>query len=220
MILNIIKKAAVILLIISMTCNFLVLQSCNSNNSSNDATTAQDTTNATTIEDITTTEATTPAPTEPPTTKPSIKTEEISKWTFTADSPVFKIGNQSANLTVTDGILKVTSTGGDPFLFTVDGNLGINASDVNYIKFKIKNDAEGYDNQLFFITNDDTTWSEDKSIRNEYMYDEGQDWEILEFDTSDCDLWDGIIKQLRFDYLTEEGDVEIEYVSLEKIAQQ
>jgi hypothetical protein len=195
------------------------LQSCG-DSADKKETPAQDTVENAAEESTTTTEATTPAPTtEPPTTteKPPIITEEILKWTFSEDDKVFKVGNQTSNFRVEDGILKCTSTGGDPFLYTVNANLGIEASDVDYIKFHVKNLSEGFDNQIFFITTDEVGWDEPKSIREDYFYSEGENWEILVYDTSDCDLWEGTIKQIRFDYLTVEGDFEIEWVVFEKI---
>jgi len=211
------KKIFIIFLIITFICGFLFLQSCGGDS---DTATTQGTVGDTAEEPTEPTETTIPAPTtEPPTTteKPPIKTEEILKWTFSEEDKVFKIGNQTKNFRIEDGILKCTSNGPDPFLFTVNVNLGIEAADVDYIRFKMKNLSEDFKNQLFFITTDDTNWNEPKSIREEYWFSEGEDWEILTYDTSDCDLWEGTIKQLRFDYLTAEGDVEIEYVVFEKI---
>ena len=211
------KKILLILLTVIFICGFLFLQSCGDGS---DAATTQSIVGDTTEEPTEPIEETIPPPTtEPPTTteKPPIKTEEILKWTFSEDDKVFKVGNQTKDFRIEDGILKCTSTGGDPFLFTVNANLGIEAADVDYIKFKIKNLSDDFKNQLFFVTTDDIQWDEPKSIREEYWLSEGEDWEILVYDISDCDLWEGTIKQIRFDYLTVEGDVEIEYVLFEKI---
>ena len=98
-----------------------------------------------------------------------------------------------------------------------NSNIGIDTAEVDYIRFRIKNNSDGYRCQLFFVTNEDTTWSEPQSLRSEYWYSDGEEWEILEFDTWDCSVWEGTIKQLRFDYLEQEGDVEIEYMTFEKV---
>jgi len=166
------------------------------------------------------TPAPTPAPeieTEPPTEKPKPEYDEVLKWTFSEADTVFKTGNQMENFRVEGNILKLTSVGGDPFMHTASTDLGINAADVDIIRFKIINMSDGYSTQLFFITNDDTGWDEPKSLKSEYWYSEGEAWEELEFDTSDSDLWEGTIKQIRFDPLTNEGDVEIEYVQFLKL---
>ena len=217
-IINIKKQFILILLIAVCICSLVVMQSCGSEEDTGTTETA-----GTSADDISTTEeeitTTTETPTEPPTTteKPPIITEEVLKWTFSEDDNVFKAGNQISDLRVEEGIIKFTSIGGDPFLYSINASLGIEASDVNYIKIKAFNLSEGYGNQLFFITDDDTGWDEAKSIRGEYWYSEGEEWEIFTYDTSDCDYWEGTIKQIRFDPLTVEGDFEMEYVIFEKI---
>ncbi|MCL1858522.1 MAG: hypothetical protein FWF92_04740 [Oscillospiraceae bacterium] len=216
--LNIIKRLIIFLLIIALICGVLFLQACaEKENESKNSGVGQETIGETETE--ATTPDPTPEPTPAPTTteKPPIITEEILKWTFTPEEKMFKTSSQTKNLRVEDGILKMESTGGDPFVMSVNANIGIDASEIDYIKFKIKNNSDGYRCQLFFITNKDTAWSEPQSIKNEYWFSDGEDWEILEFDTSDCDVWEGTIKQLRFDYLEQEGDVEIEYMTFEKI---
>ena len=166
------------------------------------------------------TEPPTPAPTTPiatTTEKPPIVLEEVLRWTFSEDDKVFKTGNQVSNLRVEDGILKLTSIGGDPFMYTINVNLGLDASEVNFIKIKALNHSENDRTQLFFITDEDGGWSEAMSMKSTYWYTEGEQWEIIEFDTYDSDRWEGTIKQIRLDPLEAEGDVEIEYVSFEKI---
>ena len=212
-----IKRLSLIFMIFALLiCCFVFLQSCGEkeDNATTPEPTVGDTTEATEA-----TEPTTPEPTEPPTpapTKPPPVTEEVLKWTFGGDGGVkFSAASQSKIL-IEDGILKVTSSGGDPFINS-PGNIGIDCAEIDYIKIKIRNLADGYRNQLFFITNEETGWSEGKSIKEEYWNSEGEDWEILEFDMSDCDEWEGTLKQLRFDYLEQEGEVEIEYFAFEKI---
>ena len=214
---NIVKRLIILLFIMALTCGILFLQACGETEEKSSS--QQETVGQTEPETEETTPEPTPEPTPVPTTteKPPIITEEVLKWTFTEEDKMFKSASQTKNLRVEDGILKMTSTGGDPFILSSNANIGIDASEIDYIKFKIKNNSDGYRCQLFFITNEDTAWSEPKSIKNEYWYSEGDDWEILEFDTSECDDWEGTIKQIRFDYLEEEGDIEIEYMVFEKI---
>lgn len=216
------KRFIILFLLIAFICSFItiLMQSCGGEETGGGTDTPETSDNAAdepvaTEEDTTTTEP----PTEPPTTteKPPLKTEEILKWTFSAEDTVFVAGNQIENFRVEDGILKLTSVGGDPFMYTINKNLDITAADVNLIKIRVKNLTEGYNNQLFFITNDDTGWDEPKSIRGDYWYSEGEDWEELVYYTEDCDLWEGIIKEIRFDPTTVEGDIEIEYFIFEKI---
>ena len=210
---KLIKKSALIFLLVIFTCLFSVVAPSCGDKTDKSATTAAETTVAET------TAATTPEPTTPtPTTTAAPEVlQEVLKWTFSDTDNPFKASAQISNFRVENGILKFTSTGGDPNITTVSNTLGINAADVNYIKFKIKNYAPGFANQLFFITDEDTKWDEAKSFKNEYWNSDGEDWEELTFDTSECDLWTGTIKQIRFDPLNEAGDIEIEYVSFDKI---
>jgi len=214
------KKSIAFILIIALVSAgcFLVLQSCGeSDDKAGDVTEeAGGATDETPIE----TEPQTPSPTTPVATtteKPPIVLEEVLRWTFSENDPVFKSANQVSNLRVEDGILKLTSVGGDPFMHTINANLGLDASEVNFIKIKVLNHSENDRTQLFFITDDDTGWSEAMSMRSSYWYTEGEQWEIIEFDTYDSDSWEGTIKQIRLDPIEAEGDVEIEYVSFEKI---
>jgi len=210
---NKIKRLVMILLIFALLGGLAALQSCG--DSTDNASTTEEETIGTTPEP---TEPTTPAPTEPPTpppTKAPIITEEVLKWTFGENGVKFTVGSQT-KIKVEDGILKPVSTGGDPFINSPT-NIGIDCSEIDYIRVKIKNLSDGWKCQLFFSTVESPNWSEPQSMRTEYALSEGEDWEILEFDTSDCDEWEGTLKQLRFDYLEQEGEVEIEYFSFDKI---
>lgn len=213
------KKLSMILLLFVLACGVVMLHACGEEKNDDAANTPTEDAGNDTSAPEDTTPAPTPEPTEPPTTteKPPLKTEQVAKWVFTAEEPVFKTGNQMENFRVEDGILKLTSVGGDPFMYTVNANLEMNAAEVNLIKIKAKNGSETFGCQLFFITNDDGGWSEAMSIKGDWWNSDGEDWEEITLDTSDCDLWDGTIKQLRFDPMVAEGDFEMEYVIFEKI---
>jgi len=212
------KKTKLILIIILIfTCSFLVLQSCGGADTGAG-------TNATPESGGDASEPpTTPGPTapevtaEPTTERPPVIREEVLRWTFSEDDRVFRTSNQISNFRVEENILKFSSTGGDPNITTINSDLGIDASEVNYIKFKILNIDGDNRAQLFFITDDDRNWDEAKSLRTDYWFADGETWEYLEFDTFDSELWEGTIRQIRFDPLHQEGDIEIEYVVFEKI---
>ena len=213
------KKLSAILLALVLVCGIFALYACGDKaEDSNADTTADDAAG-----DAETPEDTTPAPTPEPTTpeptteKPPIITEEVAKWTFSEDDAVFRAGNMIENLRVEGNILKLTSNGGDPFMYSINNNLGMNAADVDYIKVKVKNGSAAYGCQVFFITNDDGGWSEDMSLRGDYWYADGEEWEEYTFYTDECDRWEGTIKEIRFDPMVAEGDFEMEYMSFEKI---
>ena len=216
-IIRIFKKPASIFLIIVFMCCFFAVQSCGDGGGDKGSTTEESISEEKEAE---TAEQTTPAPTtEPPTTteKPPIIREEVLKWTFTEEDKVFRSSSQTKDIRVEDGIFKFTTTGSDPNIMTISSNLGIEAADIAYINFKIKVTADGDANQLFFVTTENTGWDEAKSMKSSYWNTDGEDWEILEYDTSDCFDWEGTIKQIRFDPMNGEGTVEIEYVSFERI---
>ncbi|MCL2159344.1 MAG: hypothetical protein FWH48_08055 [Oscillospiraceae bacterium] len=147
-----------------------------------------------------------------------VVTEIVAKWTFSEDDPVFKAGNQIEDLRIEGNILKLTSIGGDPFMYSINDDLGMSAEDVDFIKIMVKNGSAVYGCQIFFITNDNGGYSEDMSLRGAYVYADGEDWEEYTFATADCELWEGTIKAIRFDPMTAEGEFEMEYMSFEKIA--
>jgi hypothetical protein len=176
-------------------------------------------TEAATEAEVTTEAVTTAEPETEPETEPE-KTVVVKQFTFTdAANLGWKAANQVSDLRSEDNLLKFTCTGGDPFI-QLSTQLGIDASEIDVIKIKVLNMTESYDCQLFFDTDKVAGFSEDKSYK--YMYDYGysdptsDEWNIVEIYTADCDLWDGLIKNIRFDPSTAVGDIAIEYISFEK----
>jgi hypothetical protein len=213
------KKLSMILLVFVLAFGVLALNACGGDaDKKEDSTTAAEEAG----DETPATEATpapTPEPTEAPTTteKPPIKTEVLQKWVFSEEDPVFKTGNHMENFRVEGNILKLTSIGGDPFMYSINADLKMNAADVDLIKVRVKNGSAAFGCQLFFITEEDGGWSEAMSIKGDYWNSDGEDWEEITLDTSDCDLWEGTIKALRFDPMVAEGEFEMEYMSFEKI---
>ncbi|MCL2159060.1 MAG: hypothetical protein FWH48_06610 [Oscillospiraceae bacterium] len=210
------KKLSLILLALVLACAALALYACGDGADKAESTT-DEAIEETTPEPATPAPTPEPPPTEPPTEKPPIITEIVDKWTFSEDNLVFRSGNQIEDLRVEGNILKLTSIGGDPFMYSINNNLGMNAEDVDYIKVMVKNGSAAYGCQIFFITTDNGGYSEDMSLRGDYWYADGEEWEEYIFETEDCDLWEGTIKEIRFDPMVAEGDFEMEYMSFEKI---
>ena len=166
---------------------------------------------------------TTAEPTEPPTTTepPVINYEIVKRFTFdNPDDIGWRATNQIQNFRVEDGVLKLTSTGGDPF-FTATQPLDIAADEIDVIRIRILNLSSNENCQFFFDTDVESGLSEPKSYRSFHWHIESEpdsdNWnEILIF-TDECDYWEGTIKTVRFDPIESEGDVYIEYISFEKI---
>jgi len=217
------KKSVLLFMFVMVlitACCFMVLQSCgDADDKADKKDDAAEEPGNDAEETPSETAAATPPPTtaEPTTEKPPIVLEEVLRWTFSEEDLIFKPTNQVENLRVEGGLLKLTSIGGDPFMQTINTNLGINASEVNFIKVKVLNHSSSARSQMFFITDEDGAWSESKSFKTDYWNTEGSDWDIIEFDTYDSEFWEGTIKQIRLDPIEGEGDVEIEYISFEKI---
>jgi hypothetical protein len=111
----------------------------------------------------------------------------------------------------------MTSVGGDPF-FCVNENPGIDAGEVDIIRIKVLNMAQDGRCQLFFDTETHPGLSEDRSYKEDYWeYGEDNDkWEEIIIYTKDNDMWEGMIQNIRFDPSHTEGDIWIEFISLEK----
>ena len=214
-----------LLAFISIVLCALLLFSCSGSAGNADETTVEpvDATAAdTTAEE---TEETTKAPetTAEPETEPEtepIKTVVVKSYNFAEATELeWSPTNHIQNMRLEDGLLKLTSVGGDPFM-TVKQPLDIDATEIDLIRIKVLNMTESYNCQLFFDTDIENGMSEDKSYK--WVYDYGysepdsDEWNIVEIYTADCFKWEGKIRYIRFDPSTAEGDVFIEYISLEK----
>ena len=157
---------------------------------------------------------------EPTTEKPVINYEIIKRFDFDDPDDIgWRATNQIQNFRVEDGVLKLTSIGGDPF-FTASEPLNIAAEEIDIIRVRVKNMTDNDRCQLFFDTDTENGLSESKSYREYYTYIESEpesdEWNEVLFYTYECDLWEGIIKTVRFDPSENEGDVYIDYISFEK----
>ncbi len=69
------------------------------------------------------------------------------------------------------------------------------------------------DLQMFFVTDTDGSWSEDKSFRARLKSkDSGGEWEVYTVDLTQNAKFKGVIKQLRFDPFNEYGTMEVDYI--------
>ncbi|OAS17851.1 Ig-like domain-containing protein [Paenibacillus oryzisoli] len=134
-------------------------------------------------------------------------------WGFdtNGDPEGWRVEKQVINAGVSDGAFSGTANNIDPGLMSAD-NLNIQAAAHPYLKIRMKS-TTGSSGQVFFITNEDTTWNEVKSIsfyveRNETGYTEYvvDMWKIAK--------WEGIIRQIRFDPMTVPGDFSIDAIGV------
>ena len=110
--------------------------------------------------------------------------------------------------------MTVTPTGTDPYIKSAD-NLGI-SPDYNSFEVFMKNSTIGTTGQLFWIRNDDATWTDVKSMRfNLNVKDPG--FTKYTMDLSANPEWKGIIRQLRFDVVNSSNVTAAESASIDWI---
>ena len=167
---------------------------------------------------------TAPPPTEPPPTTeppPPRAYEIVRRFVFDDPDDIgWYAANQIEDFRVEDGVLKLTSVGGDPFIV---GNapLDIAAAEIDIIRIRVLNMSSNDRCQFFFDTDLTPGLSEDRSFRETHWFiesapDSGQ-WNEIVIETRWNDYWDGIIRTIRFDPIEDYGDVFIEYISFERI---
>lgn len=133
-------------------------------------------------------------------------------WDYTSGADGWSNGHNTS-ITTSGGVLTSTITGDDPWIYSPD-NLNIDASQAKYVRVKLKNNTPGINSKLYWITNTDTTWDENKAIpitidSNMAGYKE------YVFDLSNQSSWNGMIKMLRIDPIDtgiNSGSVDIDYV--------
>lgn len=214
-----------ILVFVSLALSALIFFSCAGDSASGKP--EETTPDAGTTDEVTTAEETTAPPTTtaaPPETEPETEPPKlvvVKSFTFTDPEKdvTWSAANQVSNLRIEDGLLKLTSTGGDPFIESIQP-LDIDATEIDVIRIKVLNMTESYNCQFFFATDTEPAMSEDKSYK--YIYDfaysdpDSDEWNIIEIYTDECFKWEGTIKKVRFDPSTVEGDIFIEYINFEK----
>ena len=102
----------------------------------------------------------------------------------------------------------------DPFIYSPD-NLGIDLSKNKVIKIRFRNSTKRGNAGFFFITNDDTTWGENKFIA---VNSETQNTDYVEYyyDLSKVATAKGTLRQIRFDPISNlngvTGEFGLDYV--------
>ncbi|NQX59668.1 Ig-like domain-containing protein [Paenibacillus qinlingensis] len=146
-------------------------------------------------------------------TPPAVTDQYGLFWGFNTngDSEGWRVEKQVSNSVVNNGAYSGTATNIDPGLMSAD-HLDIQASAHPYLKIRMKSNKSS-SGQVFFITNEDTTWNEVKSVsfyveRNETGYTDYvvDMWKLAK--------WEGVIRQIRFDPLTVPGDFSIDAIGV------
>lgn len=143
-----------------------------------------------------------------------IRPEYIRAWEFAADSDLegWRMKNQVSG-SVGDGILRLISTGTDPYILSPD-QLAISDPQVyRYVKLRLKNETSSPSGDIFFITNEDPVWNSAKSVP---FAASGNDEEYQEYiiDMGANPLWQGTIRGIRLDPASAPGIISIDYIRI------
>jgi len=147
---------------------------------------------------------------------------ENPQWLFDENGNVEGWGSQNAItiVGVSKGVLKLETTGSDPFIFCGIGNTPLVwANQPAYLKVDAKKHPKLYAKmylspkngkiEFYYVTEKDTQWSERQVKRWENIVPSGE-MEEYEFDMG----WQGTITGLRIDFSDIAGiEVEIDYLS-------
>ena len=143
-----------------------------------------------------------PAESINPFARPVVSQEQLLRWEFSQDLNGWQ-GIHHCEITAADGLLKITSTGTDPYLHSPD----LNVAGPLVVKLDIKSAGAG-PGQIFWRTQPSPDWSEDKSTLFTINHDDlRHDYEV-NLPTTD------LITQIRLDPGASAGQVEVEWIEL------
>lgn len=130
---------------------------------------------------------------------PSVDGEVLKEWTFDRELE----GWHSAELSSVnpDGCMQGTIVGEDPYIFSPN-NLGVSAEDCDKITISMKNQTAGKRAKLYFITNTDFEWNEEKSIEFPIQ---ANTTDFIDYivKTEEIKNWAGVIKRIRLDVVND-----------------
>jgi hypothetical protein len=131
--------------------------------------------------------------------KPESETTVIKSWKFDTEGKLegWRIGQEISKLQVSSGRLEGTISGSDPSILSPEG-LGISISAQTSVRIVMKNATKGAFGQIYFITDADLIWDENKH-RDFWLYSEEEGYKTYDLDMSLVAGWTGILKTLRVD---------------------
>ncbi|NOU69242.1 hypothetical protein GC096_35075 [Paenibacillus sp. LMG 31461] len=146
-------------------------------------------------------------------TPPAVTDQYGLFWGFdtNGDQEGWSVLKQVSNGVVSNGAFSGTANNIDPGLMSAD-HLNIQASAHPYLKIRMKSNKNS-SGQVFFITNEDTTWNEVKSM-SFYVEHNETGYTDYVIDMWKNAKWEGDIRQIRFDPLTVPGDFSIDAIGV------
>ncbi|GAA0924085.1 hypothetical protein [Virgisporangium aurantiacum] len=114
--------------------------------------------------------------------------------------------------TMTDGSLKLRSSGNDPFMHSPD-SLNLDARTVRHIEIRARNGTASAAGEFFFVTSSDPVWNGAKRVTWQTKKVDG-DYTIYTVDMGQNPAWTGTIRRLRLDPSINAGPFDIDYIRL------
>lgn len=138
------------------------------------------------------------------------KEDPIGEWNFDTDGKFGTISqrNNVANESVRGGIYTFTATTSDPILLC---KTDIIAEEKPYCNIRVKNKSQGAYFQIFYQTESDKTWSEDKSAKIKLSTGD-KDFKCYTVNMSGSAKWHGKITELRIDPIDASGVMAIDHI--------
>jgi len=134
-------------------------------------------------------------------------------WEFhdPLDPDGWSVWNQILPLTMEDGSILSTATGDDPYMGS--SLLDIPAEKYSQIEIRMRM-TKSSDAQIFFITDQDSNFSKEKSQYFPIISD--GEYHVYQIEMSNVSTWKNRIRQIRLDPMTAPGDFEIDYIRVTK----
>ncbi|MHC1696368.1 MAG: hypothetical protein AB9835_14115 [Eubacteriales bacterium] len=136
----------------------------------------------------------------------------VKSWSFTDELNGWTKNEQINDFKSADGVLKLTSTGIDPYLFSPAG-LNIDTSECVYLYLKVKNRTVSTTGQMFFITDTSPSYVAGNSF-SFAVEQESEEFQDIYVRLDELESFSGTLKQFRIDPCTAQGDIEIESITI------
>ena len=168
-----------------------------------------------------------PVVTDPPVTEPMVTEplmitvyEPVFKDDFdSADNSLWRANAQMTNFRIEGGYMYTTSTGGDPSIVSKT-NFAVPCEDIDCVRIRFKNMTANSNIQMFFTTDETTSFCEEASYRDILDYEssaaDSDEWNEITFWTEGNALWTSNLRNIRIDLSNGEGDFQVDWISLDK----
>jgi len=145
-----------------------------------------------------------------------IPSDYFIKWDFNKDGDTEGWVRTSRNITdmkVQNGTLSFTSTGIAVWMISPEPLVGICGDEAPYIHIRMKNSADDTSGKIYFITEADKNWAEDKAIRFAVKPKDTEYTDYYIYMWSNA-KWTGTIRAIRIDPINWMGDVSIDFIGI------